>query len=361
MKTEYEDRLQRLCAALPEGVCGIIGDDINRRYFTGMKSSAGVVAVFKDAAYLVIDFRYIEKAREAARGCEVIEQKKLYEQLGELIKKHGAKEIWTERDKVTLSAFDRMKKGLADCGAQVTNEGDLSNIIEKMRRIKSPAEIEAIIKAQRIAERAFENILDFIRPGVTEREIALELSFNMLKNGAEDISFETIALRGENTSMPHGVPSDSTVQTGDFVLMDFGAVYEGYHSDMTRTVAVGNVTDEMEEIYNIVFAAQEMALRAARAGITGKELDNVARGYISEKGYGENFGHGLGHCVGMEIHESPAANTRDETKLAENMVITVEPGIYLPKKFGVRIEDFVAITPDSCNNLTNAPKNLIKL
>ncbi len=366
MKTEYENRLQRLCAALPEGVCGIIGDGINRRYFTGMKSSAGVVAAFKDAAYLVIDFRYIEKARETVTGCEVIEQKKLYEQLGGLIKKHGAKEIWTERDKITLSAFERMKKGLADSGlspqaAQLTDGGDLSGIIEKMRQIKSPSEIEAIIKAQRIAENAFENILDFIRPGVTEREIALELNYNMLKNGAEDISFETIALRGENTSMPHGIPSDSIVQTGDFVLMDFGAVYEGYHSDMTRTVAVGNITDEMEEVYNIVSAAQETALGAVRAGITGKELDNVARSYIAEKGYGENFGHGLGHCVGLEIHESPAANTRDETKLAENMVITVEPGIYLPKKFGVRIEDFVAITPNSCNNLTNAPKKLIKL
>lgn len=367
MKTEYENRLQRLCAALPEGVCGIIGDDINRRYFTGMKSSAGVVAVFKDAAYLVIDFRYIEKARETVKGCEVIEQKKLYGQLGELIGKHGAKEIWTERDKITLSAFDRMKKGLAECGApgaqatQLTDGGDLSNIIEKMRQIKSPSEIEAIIKAQRIAENAFENILDFIRPGVSEREIALGLNYHMLKNGAEDISFETIALRGENTSMPHGVPSDSTVQTGDFVLMDFGAVYEGYHSDMTRTVAVGNITGEMEEVYNIVLTAQETALGAVRAGITGKELDNVARSYIAERGYGENFGHGLGHCVGLEIHESPAANTRDETKLAENMVITVEPGIYLPKKFGVRIEDFVAITPDSCNNLTNAPKKLIKL
>nr|MDE6591657.1 aminopeptidase P family protein [Oscillospiraceae bacterium] len=334
MKTEHESRLQRLCAALPEGVCGIIADDINRRYFTGMKSSAGVVAVFKDAAYLVIDFRYIEKARETVTGCEVIEQKKLYEQLGELIKKHGAKEIWAERDKITLSAFDRMKKGLAHSGAleaqaaQLTDGGDLSGIIEKMRRIKSPSEIETIIKAQRIAENAFENILDFIRPGVTEKDIAIRLNFHMLKNGAEDISFETIALRGENTSMPHGVPSDSPVQTGDFVLMDFGAVYEGYHSDMTRTVAVGNVTEEMEEVYNIVLTAQEMALQAVKQGITGKELDNVARSYISEKGYGEKFGHGLGHCVGLEIHESPAANTRDETPLEENMIITIEPGIY---------------------------------
>lgn len=361
MGTDHKNRLEKLCTALPEGVCGIIGDDINRRYFTGMKSSAGTVAVFKEAAYLIIDFRYIEKARETVTGCEVIEQKKLYEQLRELILKHSAKEIWAERDKVTLSAFESLKKGLEGCGGVVTEGGNLSEIIGKMRRIKSPDEIEAITAAQRIAEKAFENILNFIKPGVTEREIALELNNYMYRNGAEDISFETIALCGENTSMPHGVPSDRQVRSGELVLMDFGAVCEGYHSDMTRTVALGEPTGEMEQVYGIVLAAQNMALKAARQGITGKELDGIARGYIAEQGYGEAFGHGLGHCVGLEIHEPPAANTRDDTPLEENMVITIEPGIYLPKKFGVRIEDFVAITPNSCNNLTNAPKNLIKL
>ncbi|MCM1577728.1 MAG: aminopeptidase P family protein [Ruminococcus sp.] len=356
-----EERLEKLCAAVPDGVCGIIGDDINRRYFTGMKSSAGIAAVFNNAAYLIIDFRYIEKAREVVKGCQVIKQDKTFEQLSELIKKHNAKSVWVEGEKVTLSAFEKMKKELAGSGAEVSAEGGLSEIIGKMRRIKSPDETEAITKAQRIAEGAFENILNFIKPGVTERDIALELNFRMLKSGAEDISFETIALCNANTSMPHGVPSDRAVQAGDFVLMDFGAVYDGYHSDMTRMVAVGDVSEEQEKVYNIVLEAQETAIKSARAGITGKALDKIARDFIAQKGYGDNFGHGLGHCVGLEIHESPAANTRDETVLEENMVITVEPGIYLPGKFGVRIEDFVVITPDNCMNLTNAPKNLIKL
>lgn len=354
-------KLENLMGQLPEGVCALISDDINRRYFTGMKSSAGTLAVFRDCAYLIIDFRYIEKARETVRDCEVVLQKDPYAQLREIIERHKPEQIRIESDRMTLSAFDRLKKGLGDRGKTLSTEGALSRCISEMRSVKTEEELQCMTAAQRIAEGAFEDILDFIRPGVTEREIALRLNDTMLRAGAEDISFETIALSGVNTSMPHGVPSDKQVESGEFVLMDFGAVYKGYHSDMTRTVAVGEPDDEMVRIYNTVLAAQLVAIDHAAAGVTGKELDSAARDYISKEGFGEAFGHGLGHSVGLEIHEAPCANTRDETVLRENMVITIEPGIYLPKKFGVRIEDFVAITPNSCRDLTNAPKNLIKL
>ena len=210
-------------------------------------------------------------------------------------------------------------------------------------------------------QKAFDEILGFIRPGVTEREIALKLDNCMLENGAEGLSFETIALAGANTSMPHGVPGNYKVKNGDFVLMDFGAVYDGYHSDMTRTVCVGQSSEKMGKIYDIVLKAQLEALKKVKSGITGSELDGYARDIIDESGYGDFFGHSLGHGVGMEIHEFPTASSKSETILKENMVVTVEPGIYLPGEFGVRIEDFVVVTENSHQNLTNCPKKLIIL
>ena len=218
-----------------------------------------------------------------------------------------------------------------------------------------------MIAAQRIAEKGFDHMLCFIKEGKTEKEIQFELDYYMLSNGAEALSFDTIALTGKNTSMPHGVPGDTAVQAGDFVLMDFGAVVNGYHSDMTRTVCVGKPTDEMREVYDIVLKAQLAGLDAVRSGITGSELDGVARKIISDAGYGECFGHSLGHGVGMEIHESPYATPSSSELLESDMIITVEPGIYLPDKFGVRIEDFVVVREDGCFNMTNAPKVLINL
>ena len=354
------NRIDILRSRLPEDSCALITSDVNRRYFTGMRSSAGTLIVFKDSAYLIIDSRYIEKARDTVKDCDVILQERLYSQLSELIAKNHAERVWVESDTMTLSEFERLKKNLTG-PVSFNNSSDLSRIIGEMRMIKSDGEIALMEKAQRIAERAFENALNFIREGVTEREIALCLDEYMLRNGAEALSFETIALCGETTSMPHGVPSDRRLKKGEFILMDFGAVVDGYHSDMTRTVALGDISEEMEKAYSVVLEAQNRAISAAAAGITGKRLDCVARDFIAANGYGEYFGHGLGHSVGMDIHESPCANTRDETVLRENMVITIEPGIYLPKKFGIRIEDFVVIKQNSCYNLTNAPKNLIKL
>ena len=324
-----------------------------------MKSSAGMLLIFKECAYLIIDFRYIEKARNTVKNCTVMEQENLTEQINSLMKKHNAKSLAVESMDMTLSRMSFLEKKFPDIEFIKSNE--LSNNIYDMRTIKSTEEIEKIHKAQKIAEKAFDEILGFIRPGVTEREIALKLDNCMLENGAEGLSFETIALAGANTSMPHGVPGNYKVKNGDFVLMDFGAVYDGYHSDMTRTVCVGQSSEKMGKIYDIVLKAQLEALKKVKSGITGSELDGYARDIIDESGYGDFFGHSLGHGVGMEIHEFPTASSKSETILKENMVVTVEPGIYLPGEFGVRIEDFVVVTENSHQNLTNCPKKLIIL
>lgn len=355
-----KNRFEKLFDLLPQNIdCVLITSDINRRYFTGMKSSAGTVIAFRDKAYLIIDFRYIEKAHETVKDAEVIKQNKLFPQLKELIEKHSASNIAIEAQNVTVSELNQYKKFFKNI--EINDTDMLSNMINSLREVKDEFEIECIEKAQQIAEAAFENILGFIKEGVTEKEIALELDRCMLKNGAESLSFETIALAGANTSMPHGVPSDKTVKNGEFVLMDFGAVYNGYHSDMTRTVCVGKPTDEMENVYNIVLNAQCECLEKATAGMSGSELDRIARNIISDSGYGECFGHALGHGVGMEIHEKPIAAPSAKEILKSGNVVTVEPGIYLAGKFGVRIEDFVILTENGNTNLTKCEKNIISL
>lgn len=351
-------KIDELKNSLPDGAdCAVISSDINRRYFTGMKSSAGTLLVFRDAAYLIVDFRYIEKAQKTVTDCDVILQGRLYEQLLELMKKHGAKTAAIESDTVTVSQLADMKKRLAD--VEIISDDRLSTVIKNMRIIKTADEIEKIKAAQLIAEKAFDEVLNFIKPGVTEKEIALTLDFYMLRNGAEALSFDTIALSGKNTSLPHGVPSDKKVCGGEFVLMDYGAVVDGYHSDMTRTVCVGSPSEKMTEIYNIVLKAQEESLNGAKSGMEAKQLDKIARDIIASAGYGENFGHSLGHGVGMEIHEAPNASPSSDEILRENMVVTVEPGIYIPDEFGVRIEDFIVIKHENSLNLTSCNKKLI--
>ncbi|MDO4864631.1 MAG: aminopeptidase P family protein, partial [Ruminococcus sp.] len=335
-------KFERLFSQLPESIdCVLITSDINRRYFTGMKSSDGTVIAFRDKAYLIIDFRYIEKARATVTEAEVIEQKKLYAQLAELIRDHKAANMAIEAQTLTVSRLHTLRAQLRD--VEVIDTDVLSNAINSLRSVKDEYELGCIKKAQEIAEKALADVLGFIRDGVTERQIALELNRLMFDYGAEDLSFETIVLSGANTSMPHGVPSDKKVQRGEFVLMDFGAVYEGYHSDMTRTVCVGEPDGEMRKVYEIVLEAQTAAINAAHAGMTG---------------HGSCFGHSLGHGVGLEIHERPNASPNFMQPLNEGAVVTVEPGIYIAGKFGVRIEDFVILTENGCINLTKSAKNI---
>ncbi|MCC8196179.1 MAG: aminopeptidase P family protein [Ruminococcus sp.] len=353
-------KFEKLFEVMPEGIdCALITADVNRRYFTGMKSSAGTIVAFKDKAYLIIDSRYFEVASLTVKDAEVILQGKLFEQINELLTKHGAKNVAIESDYVTVSQLNAFKERIT--AAEVVSSNDLSRAIGELRIVKTQDEIDKMIKAQRIAEKAFENVLNFIKVGVTEHEIGLCLDYYMLNNGAEDLSFETIALTGANTSRPHGVGGDTKVTEHSFILMDYGATYDGYHSDMTRTVCVGTPTDKMAEVYNVVLKAQLEAMKHIKAGVNASDVDKVARDIITEAGYGDKFGHSLGHGVGLEIHEAPAAAPSSKTVLKENMIVTDEPGIYLPGEFGVRIEDFVIVKNDGCIDMTEAEKSLIVL
>ena len=352
-------RIDMLIQHFPTGTdAALIQSDVNRLYFTGMASSAGTLLCFREAAYLIIDFRYIEKARQIAKSCMVLEQHDLMDQLKELLQKHHAKTLSVESTTMTLNAFSRLKKALKGT-VELDYSDSLSRAIYDCRMIKSEEECKKIRAAQQIAEAAFEDILTFLKPGVSERDVMLRLNRTMLEHGSDGESFPTIALTGTATSMPHGVPSAKRrIQEGDFVLMDYGATLDGYHSDMTRTVCVGKPSEKMRLVYDIVLQAQTAAIQAAKPGMTGKELDKIARDIITEAGYGDAFGHALGHGVGLEIHEYPNASPASKTALTPGNVVTVEPGIYLPGEFGVRIEDFVVIRQDGCENLTQAPKQL---
>lgn len=328
----------------------------NRRYLTGFNSTDGYVFAANGELTLFADGRYYEAACRIVNSAKVVLLTDTKKQLKEIFEQSGCEKVLletlisvAEADSVAEIIPAQPDKGLTDC-------------VLGMRAVKREDEIEKIIKAQRIAEDAFNHILGFIKPGLTEREIGLELDYFMLKNGAEALSFETIAVSGPNTSLPHGVPGDRVVQAGDFITMDFGAVFDGYHSDMTRTVAVGFATDEMKKIYDTVLCAAEEAIRYVKAGVRAADVDAKAREYIKAAGYGEYFTHGTGHGVGLEIHEAPTVSFRaGDTLLEAGHIITVEPGIYITGTCGVRIEDMLAVTEDGFVNLAKAEKKLIIL
>lgn len=355
-----QERLQALADLLPPTAqAALVVSEENRRYFTGFPSSAGVLIVSRGGSIFLTDSRYIEAARRTVTGCEVEELTNLSAQLPVLLKANGIKRLMLEAGRVTLSQAARYQKLLPDVSLD-TGEG-LDACIDSLRMVKNGEEKSLIVRAQRIAEQAFAHILTIIRPGVTEREIALELDHYMLSHGAQALSFETIAVGGVNSSMPHGVPSDYQIAYGDFVTMDYGAVVDGYHSDMTRTVAVGKVSEEQKRVYDIVLRAQRAALDAIRPGMACADADRAARELITQEGYGDDYRHGTGHGVGIEIHEQPVLSPVSQQTLAPGHVVTVEPGIYLPGRFGVRIEDMAFVTEDGCKNLTRAPKDLIIL
>ena len=341
---------------MEKGVCAIIQNPVNRFYLSGFRSSAGMIVLTENKAVLLVDFRYFEKAKKTVQNMEVLLANNFFANAKELLEKENIKKILPETDFINLDSFERMKKAFE--GMEVSNDNFLSKTISSLRQIKSAEETECIKKSQGITDNAFAHILNFIKAGVTEREIALELEFFMRKTGSEGVAFDTIAVSGKNSSLPHGVPTEKPLENGDFLTMDFGAVYNGYCSDMTRTVAVGYVTDEQQKVYDTVLKAQLSALKEIAPNKVCKEIDKIARDIINKEFEG-CFGHGLGHSVGLEIHENPALNTRDETLLKSGIIMTVEPGIYIPDKFGVRIEDMVLITDTSYENLTKSPKELI--
>lgn len=354
-----KSRIERILKQLPDGIDAVlITSGVHRQYFTGFQSSAGTLLMIKNAgAYFIIDFRYYEKARAVVHDCNVILQEKLSAQLSELMKHHSLVNIAIESEYMTVSEFSRFQELLPD--ASFVSNKQVDQAIRRMRMIKSPEELASIRAAQKITDDAFQNICDYIRPGMTEKEIACELLDYTNRHGSERPSFEFIVVSGANSSMPHGVPTDKPVEPGDLITMDFGCVVDGYCSDMTRTVAVKAVNEKQKLIYDTVLKAQLAAIQAIKAGIPCRDVDAAARNLITDAGYGSCFGHSTGHSVGLEIHERPAFSIADETICEPGMVITVEPGIYLEGQFGVRIEDMVLVTESGCSLLTGSVKQLI--
>lgn len=346
-----------LKSSLGKNEAFLITSEENMRYVTGFPHSEGRVLITGNEALFFVDSRYIEAVTKSVNSCEVVLMTSFHKQLGEYAEKIDIKRIFTEAEGISVADFSALCKNVF-CEFKAEKTDDL---LTSLRRKKSEEEKQKILKAQAIAEKAFDHILGFIKEGVTEREIALELDFFMLKNGAECVSFDTIAVSGKNTSLPHGVPSDKKIVRGDFITMDYGAVVDGYHSDMTRTVAVGEISSKQSEIYETVLKAQEKSLEVLKAGISGFDADKAARDIIAQAGYGEFFGHGTGHGVGMQIHESPRLSPKSSHILEVGDVVTVEPGIYIPDTFGVRIEDMAFITENGFENLTKTQKSLIIL
>ncbi len=351
------ERLKKLFSAKEiDGV--IITKAENRRYITGFTGSSGIVVVSADRNVLITDFRYLEQAAEQATDFEIVDgTKDMIGAIKEVVEKANIKNLGFESRGMNFYEYQEYNKELC----AVTKMIPIEALVEELRLYKDEEEISMIKKAAELADAAFQHIQAFIKPGVTELSIALELEYFMKKMGGEKNSFDFIVASGPRSSLPHGVASDRVIQSGEFVKMDYGTIYNGYCSDITRTVVVGEPTEKMVEIYNIVKEAQQSAIDQIKAGTTSIEADAIARDIITQAGYGLNFGHGLGHGVGLEIHEGPRVSTKEPVVLEENMVITIEPGIYIPQWGGVRIEDDVVIKKDGCHVLTTATKEMIKL
>ncbi|MGN7407909.1 M24 family metallopeptidase [Sporosarcina sp. SAFN-010] len=335
----------------------IVTNDQNRRYLTGFTGSAGTVVVTQTNAFLLVDFRYTQQAVDQSEDFEVreIDRKYLYETIQQLLDAESIQAVGFEQHHVTYYVYQQMTNKIS------AKLHPLANSVEDLRMIKTAKEIELIKKAAVISDNAFTHILNFIKPGVKEIEIANELDFHMRKNGASGAAFDMIIASGQRSALPHGVASEKVIEAGDMITLDFGAYYMGYRSDMTRTVAVGEPPEKLKEVYQIVHESLQRALDNMKAGIMGKEVDGYTRDFIKEKGYGDNYGHGVGHGIGLDIHENIFMSTVSEDILEENMVLTVEPGIYIPGLGGVRIEDDVIITTDGVEIITHSPKELIIL
>lgn len=328
----------------------------SRFYGAEYDIAEGVAIVSKAGCRYFTDSRYIEAAQNGIRGFQVIETNRenpYHDLINRAIADFGITHLGYEEGYLSVAEFLDYQEHLR--ATLVPMHGRINGF----RAVKEPWELEQMKIAQQIADRAFSEILTKIRQGMTEKQLRAELIYCLYKFGAENLSFDPIVVSGPNTSLPHGVAGDRVLENGDFITMDFGAIYSGYCSDMTRTVALGYATEEMKAVYNTVLAAQEAGIAATRAGVLGCEIDAVARKVIADAEYGDYFGHGYGHSLGLEIHEDPNCNPKGQTTMQPGMVCSAEPGIYLPGKFGVRIEDVVIFTVDGCENITNSPKNLI--
>lgn len=338
-------------------------DEVNQRYLTGFHTTDGIVLVSEHETALLTDSRYYEAAR-IAKDCNLLQEdvtpyqfnNRALDLLADQIRAKNINSLAFDKSLFTVAQLEKLKKALPKMKI-----GGISDICTKARQIKSEKEIKFIKAAQAITDAAFNHILSFIKEGVTETEVAAELEYFCRKNGADGMAFDTIAVSGTKSSLPHGVPSDVKLTKNAFFTLDFGAKYNGYCSDMTRTVVLGKADSEMKHIYNVVLEAQERAISIVRSGVSGERVDAAARSFIYQNGFEGCFGHSTGHSLGLEIHESPRFSTAFTEKIMSGTVMTVEPGIYIPGKYGVRIEDMVLVTDTGYENLTRSPKNLIEL
>lgn len=353
--------LKKLQSRLKEGEGAVIFSSVSRFYLSGFSSSDGTLFLTPKSARLYLDSRYLEMAQRGQKKGEISEEILLCasgfsEDLEAYLKACGGAKIFFEDRRITFSAYSNLKEKFP-----LAEFSPLGGTIDAMRAVKSEEEIEKLASSQALAEAAFEYILGRIEIGRSERELAAELEFFMKKNGASAPSFETIFVSGTRTSLPHGRASEALLEKDSFITMDFGCVLDGYASDMTRTVCLGKASDEMKSVYETVLSAQKAGISAAKAGVLGSTVDRAAREVIEKAGFGEYFGHSTGHGIGLEVHESPSFSPRYESEIPAGAVLSVEPGIYLPGKFGVRIEDLVVVQNGACRNLNRSLKDLIEL
>ncbi|BDG36745.1 M24 family metallopeptidase [Saccharococcus caldoxylosilyticus] len=352
------EKLEKLRALFDEhDIDGLlVTNPYNRRYITGFTGTAGVAVISRDKAVFITDFRYVEQASQQVKGFEIVQHTgPIVDEAAKQVARLGIQKLGFEQEDVSYATFKAYESAVK---AELV---PTSHVIEKLRLIKSESEIKILKEAAEIADAAFEHILSFIRPGVKEIDVANELELFMRKQGATSSSFDIIVASGYRSALPHGVATEKSIEKGELVTLDFGAYYKGYCSDITRTIAVGAISEELKTIYDIVLQAQLRGMEGIKPGMTGKEADALTRDYISEKGYGEYFGHSTGHGIGLEIHEGPALSVRSDVVLAPGMVVTVEPGIYIPGLGGVRIEDDTVVTENGNESLTHSPKELIIL
>lgn len=350
------NNLQKLQSLLTAADALLLTSQVNRHYAAGYDVAEGVAVIGREQCWYFTDSRYIEAAQNHLSGFvveEVNRDHKYSARINAALEMLGAKTLGIEEEYLTHEEFLRYEKSLH--AELLPMQADISSF----RQTKESWEVEKMRRAQEITDKTFSELISLIHPGMTEKELAAELIHLLYRNGADALSFPPIVVSGPNTSLPHGVPGERKLQYGDFITMDFGCMVEGYCSDMTRTVALGFVSEEMAKVYETVLQAQLAGIAATKAGVTGKEVDGAARKVIEDAGYGEYFGHSYGHSVGLEIHEVPNCSPSNEKPLEVGVVCSAEPGIYLPGRFGVRTEDVVVVTADGCEILTKSPKNLL--
>lgn len=352
-------RIQALQTALPPKAALLVKSEANRFYLTGFRSSDGFVLISRERAEFFTDSRYIESACATVRHLAVSLSTDGTTHIREWLAAEGIGMLYVEAGATTIKSLAVLKQALGE--VTVSEEDTFDRLIADLRCVKTPAELSAMRQAQKLTDDTFAYITERLAVGRTEREIMLDMEYHMRRLGSEGVAFDFIVVSGKNSSLPHGVPTNKAVERGDFITMDFGAVVDGYRSDMTRTVAIGTASDEQRRVYDTVLAAQTAALAAIRMGAVCKDIDRVARDLIDNAGYKGCFGHALGHSIGLGVHESPNFSPRCDTVLKSGTVMTVEPGIYLEGKFGVRIEDMVVVTESGCENLTKSPKELLIL